>query len=36
VLVLLRYFFQTVILGVVIKLLGRFWPSLLRILRLWR
>jgi len=36
VLLLLRYFFKTVILGVVIKILGRFWPSLLRLLRLWR
>jgi hypothetical protein len=36
VLLLLRYFFKTVILGLVIKILGRFWPSLLRIFRLWR
>jgi len=36
VLVLLRYVFQTVVLGFVIKLLGRFFPILLRLLRLWR
>jgi len=36
VLVLLRYVFKTVILGLVIKVLGRFFPILLRLLRLWR
>jgi len=36
VLVLLRFFFQTVVLGFLIKILGRFWPSLLRLIRLWR
>lgn len=35
-LVLLRYVFQTVVLGFVIKVLGRFFPILLRLLRLWR
>lgn len=35
-LVLLRYIFKTVVLGFVIKLLGRFFPILLRLLRLWR
>lgn len=33
---ILRYLFKTVILGLVIKLLGRFFPILLRLLRLWR
>jgi hypothetical protein len=36
VLVLLRYVFKTVILGLIIKVLGRFFPILLRLLRLWR
>lgn len=35
-LVLLRYVFQTVVLGFIIKVLGRFFPILLRLLRLWR
>jgi hypothetical protein len=34
--ILLRYLLKTVILGWVIKLLGRFFPVLLRLLRLWR
>jgi hypothetical protein len=33
---LLRYFFKTVVLGFIVKLLGRFFPILLRLLRLWR
>jgi hypothetical protein len=33
---LLRFFVKTVILGWVIKLLGRFFPILLRLARLWR
>jgi hypothetical protein len=36
VLVLLRFFFKSVILGFVVKILGRFFPSVLRLLRLWR
>ena len=36
VLVLLRYILKTVVLGYVIKLLGRFFPILLRLLRFWR
>ena len=32
----LRYIFKTVILGLVTRLLGRYLPILLRILRLWR
>jgi hypothetical protein len=36
VLVLLRYFFKTVVLAFIIKVLGRFFPILLRLLRLWR
>jgi hypothetical protein len=31
---ILRYLFKTVLLGVVLKLLGRFFPALLRLLRL--
>ena len=31
---LLRYFFKTVLLGVVIKTLGRFFPIVLRLFRL--
>jgi hypothetical protein len=33
---LLRFLVKTVILGWVIKLLGRFFPILLRLARLWR
>jgi hypothetical protein len=33
---LLRFLFRTVLLGAVVKLLGRFFPILLRLLRLWR
>lgn len=33
---ILRYLFKTVILAVVVKLLGRFFPILLRLLRLLR
>lgn len=33
---ILRYLFKTVILAAIVKLLGRFFPILLRILRLWR
>lgn len=33
---LLRYFFKTVVLGLLIKVLGRFFPILLRVLRLIR
>ena len=35
-LVLLKALFKTVILGFIIKVLGRFFPILLRLLRLWR
>lgn len=35
-LILLRVFFKTVILGLIIKVLGRFFPILLRLLRLMR
>lgn len=31
---ILRYLFQTVVVGLLAKLLGRFFPSLLRLLRL--
>jgi hypothetical protein len=33
---LLRFFVKTVILGWVVKFLGRFFPILLRLARLWR
>jgi hypothetical protein len=33
---LLRYIFRTVVLGLIVKVLGRFFPILLRLLRLWR
>jgi len=33
---LLRFLVKTVILGWVVKLLGRFFPILLRLARLWR
>jgi hypothetical protein len=33
---LLRFLVKTVILGWVVKLLGRFFPVLLRLARLWR
>lgn len=33
---LLRFLFRTLISGLVIKLLGKFFPILLRFLRLWR
>jgi hypothetical protein len=33
---LLRFFVKTVILGWLVKLLGRWFPSLLRLVRLWR
>jgi hypothetical protein len=33
---LLRFLVKTVILGWVVKLLGRFFPILLRLGRLWR
>lgn len=36
VLLLLRYVLKTVVLGYVIKFLGRFFPILLRLLRFWR
>jgi hypothetical protein len=32
----LRFLFRTVVAGFVMKLLGRFFPILLRALRLWR
>jgi hypothetical protein len=35
-LLLLRAFFKTVILALVVKVLGRFFPILLRLLRLMR
>lgn len=35
-LVLFRFFVKTVLLGWVIKFLGRFFPILLRLARLWR
>jgi hypothetical protein len=35
-LLLLRAFFKTVVLGLIIKVLGRFFPILLRFLRLMR
>lgn len=35
-LLLLRYVLKTVVLGFVIKILGRFFPILLRLLRFWR
>jgi hypothetical protein len=33
---ILRYLVKTVLLGAVVKLLGRFFPVLLRLFRLWR
>jgi hypothetical protein len=33
---LLRLFFKTVLVGFLVKTLGRFFPILLRLLRLWR
>lgn len=32
----LRYLLQTVVFGFIVKLLGRSFPILLRLLRLWR
>jgi len=34
--VLFRFLIKTVILGWVVKFLGRFFPILLRLARLWR
>ena len=33
---ILRYLFKTVFLGLLVKMLGKFFPILMRFIRLWR